>query len=153
MEKKVGLITAAAIAAFVLAILSVAGFFANRRELSALKAAARSGVDVRVMLPAKEDSFYMGSANKSYFRECLLSGVKFYLRDGEFMHCKTFVTDDYLSSVGTANMDKRSFSLNYEDNSYIYDRELALQCRDIFEKDLERCREVTLEEVQAWKWY
>ena len=69
------------------------------------------------------------------------------------MHAKTFVSDDYLSSVGTANMDNRSFTLNYEDNAYLYDRELALACKSIFEKDLQQCREVTLEEVKAWKWY
>ena len=128
-------------------------FVPSKPVLSALKAAARSGVDVRVMIPAKADSFFMGPANKSYFKECLSSGVRFFLRDGEFMHCKTFVTDDYLSCIGTANLDNRSFSLNYEDNAYLYDRNLALECRDIFQRDLLQCKEVTLEEVKAWKWY
>jgi len=128
-------------------------FVPSKPVLSALKTSARSGVDVRVMIPAHADSFFMGPANKSFFKECLLSGVKFYLREGEFMHCKTFVTDDYLSSVGTANVDIRSFQLDYEDNAYIYDRELALQCKNIFENDLKDCYEVTLDDVNAWKWY
>ena len=121
--------------------------------LSALKASARAGVDVRVMLPVKPDSFYMGPANMSFFLECLQSGVKIYLRGGEFMHCKTFVTDDYLSSIGSANVDNRSFHLDYEDNAYIYDKELALLNKEIFEKDLQLCTEVILDEVMAWKWY
>ena len=109
--------------------------------------------DVRVMIPANADTFFMGPANKSFFKDCLLSGVKIYLRRGEFMHAKTFVTDDYLSCIGTANVDNRSFTLNYEDNAYIYDRELALENKAIFEKDLLLCDEFTLEDVNAWKWY
>ena len=128
-------------------------FVPSKPVLSALKAAARSGVDVRVMIPAKADTFFMGPANKSFFRECLSSGIRIFLREGEFMHAKTFVSDDYLSGVGTANMDNRSFTLNYEDNAYLYDRELSLECKSIFEKDLRQCREITLEEVKAWKWY
>ena len=53
------------------------------------------------------------------------------------MHAKTFVTDDYLSCIGTANVDNRSFSLNYEDNAYLYDRDLALECKAIFENEYE----------------
>ena len=128
-------------------------FVPSPTVLSALKAAAHSGVDVRVMIPRKADSFFMGPVNKSFFRECMQNGVKFYLREGEFMHCKTFVTDDYLSCIGTANVDMRSFYFNYEDNTYLYDRELALKNKAIFEKDLEQCEECTLEEVLGWKWY
>lgn len=128
-------------------------FVPSKPVLSALKAAARSGVDVRVMLPAKADNIFMGPANKSFFSQCLQSGVRIFLRGGEFMHSKTFVTDDYLSSVGTANIDNRSFSLNYEDNAYIYDEELALKCKAIFENDLLLSKEITLDEVKSWKWY
>ena len=128
-------------------------FVPSKPVLSALKAAALSGVDVRVMIPLKADTFFMGPANKSFFRECLRCGVKFYLRGGEFMHCKTFVSDDYISCIGSANVDNRSFTLNYEDNAYIYDRDLALECKAIFEKDLEQCTQVTLDDVLSWKWY
>ena len=121
--------------------------------LDALKAAALSGVDVRVMVPKKPDTFYMGPANRSFYRECLYAGVKIYERGGEFMHSKTFVSDDYLSCIGTANMDNRSFSIDYEDNAYMYDRELALQNKAIFEEDMKVCEEVTVEDVMHWKWY
>lgn len=128
-------------------------FVPSQSVLSALKAAGRSGADVRIMTPANADTFFMGPANRSFFQECLENGIKIYLRDGEFMHCKTFVMDDYLSSVGTANLDNRSFHLNYEDNAYLYDRELALQNKEIFLRDLEQCTQVSLEEIQARSWY
>ena len=72
-------------------------FVPSKPVLSALKAAGRSGVDVRVKIPAKADTFFMGPANKSFFRACLASGVRIIMREGEFIHAKTFVTDGYLS--------------------------------------------------------
>lgn len=114
--------------------------------LSAMKAAALSGVDVRLMIPEKADNILMGPANESYFEECLEAGVKIYLRSGEFCHAKTFVSDDYLSSIGTANMDYRSFNLNFEDNGYIYDEKAALVNKAIFLKDIEKCKELSLVE-------
>ena len=128
-------------------------FVPSAPVLSALKAAARSGVDVRVMVPSRADTFFMGPANKSFFQDCLSSGVRIFLREGEFIHAKTFVTDDYLSCIGTANVDNRSFTLNYEDNAYIYDRDLALANKGIFEKDLQQCVEFTMDDALSWKWF
>ena len=128
-------------------------FVPSEPVLDALKAAAIAGVDVRIMIPKKSDTIFMGPANKSFYRECLRAGVKIYEREEPFMHAKTFVSDDYLSCIGTANMDRRSFNLNYEDNVYMYDRDLALQNKEIFFRDLEVSREITLEEVESWKWY
>ena len=68
--------------------------------------------------------------------------MKIYLRKGEFCHAKTFVCDDYLSSIGTANMDFRSFELNFEDNGYIFDRETALFNKALYLKDIEQCTEL-----------
>lgn len=121
--------------------------------LDAMKSAAIGGTDVRIMLPAKSDNFYMRLANRLYFKELLEAGVKIYLRGGEFMHCKTFVCDDDLCSVGTANLDYRSFSINCEVNTYVYDRETALQCKEIFLKDLELCKQVSLAAVQTGRWH
>ena len=121
--------------------------------LNALKAAAASGADVRIMLPLNVDSKIMRSCNCGYYKECLEAGIRLFERQGEFIHSKTFVMDDYLSCIGTANMDFRSFAIDYEDNVYIYDEETARQCVGIFEQDLEKSREITLEEVQQWPWY
>jgi len=122
--------------------------------LDCLKAAALRGVDVRIMLPEKVDTPFMGAANKAYYKECLEAGVRIYERGGEFIHSKTLVCDDYLSQVGSANIDIRSFQLNHEVNAYIYDRQTALACKEIFFKDMEQSEEWTPE---AWsasrKWY
>lgn len=116
--------------------------------LNAMKTAALSGVDVRLMIPQKADNILMGPANESYYEECLEAGVKIYLRQGDFCHAKTFVSDDYLSSIGTANMDFRSFELNFEDNCYIFDEETALVNKAIYEKDLEQCVQL---DYESWR--
>ena len=121
--------------------------------LNALKSAAMSGVDVRLMVPEVADNILMRPANRAYYDEILRAGVRLFLKQGEFIHSKTFVCDDYLSSIGSANMDARSFDLNYEINSYIYDEETALLNRRIFMSDLEECRELTLAEWSRRPWY
>ncbi|MGN1231962.1 MAG: cardiolipin synthase [Candidatus Cryptobacteroides sp.] len=121
--------------------------------MQALQSAALSGVDVRVMVPKKADLFFMGPANRSYFTECLKAGVRIYERAGRFIHSKTFVSDDYLSEIGSANMDFRSFNLDYELNAYLYDEEKARINKEIFEKDMEASTEVTLEEWLSRPWY
>ena len=120
--------------------------------LNALKSAAMCGVDVRLMVPEVADNLLMRPANRAYYEEILGAGVRLFLRHGEFIHSKTFVCDDYLSSIGSANMDARSFDLNYEINSYIYDEETALLNRDIFLSDLTESRELTLEEWSRRPW-
>ena len=121
--------------------------------LQALQSAALSGVDVRVMVPKKADLFFMGPANRSYFTECLEAGIKIYERSGRFIHSKTFVSDDYLSEIGSANMDFRSFNLDYELNAYIYDVTAAKVNKAIFLKDMEASKEVKLEEWEQRPWY
>lgn len=121
--------------------------------LNTLLAAAMGGTDVRIMLPARADNFFVRPANRMYFKELIAAGVKIYLRGGEFIHAKTMVSDDYLSSVGTANLDYRSFTLNYEVNALIYDRETALQCKAIFEQDMLQSELVTQEWLASRKWY
>ena len=95
----------------------------------------------------------MGPANSSYFQECIDAGLRIFLRKGEFIHSKTFVSDDYISSIGTANVDFRSFDINYEVNTYIYDDETAILNKAIFLKDLELCEEVTSEIWKTRSWF
>ncbi len=121
--------------------------------LEAMKMAALSGVDVRLMVPAKVDTILMGPANRSFFGECLDAGIRIYERGGEFNHSKTFVLDDYISQIGSANMDMRSFDINYEVNSYIFDEETAIYNKEIFLKELDNCREVTPEIWSKRHWY
>lgn len=116
--------------------------------LQAIKASALKGCDVRIMLPEKSDTFYMSPANRSFYQECLEAGVRIFEKSGNFIHSKTLVADDYLSVIGSANMDYRSLELNYEINAYIYDRDIAAANRAIFMKDMELCTEITPE---SWK--
>ena len=115
--------------------------------LEALKSAALRGVDVRVMLPKKVDTPLIGPANRAYYEECLAAGVKIYERDGSFIHSKTLVADDYLSLIGASNLDVRSFALNSEVNSLIYDQETALACKEQFLRD-----NASTEELRLPKW-
>ncbi|MGM9748640.1 MAG: phospholipase D-like domain-containing protein, partial [Candidatus Cryptobacteroides sp.] len=121
--------------------------------LQSLKTAALSGKDIRIMLPKKPDSVYMGPANKAFYRECLETGIRIYEKTDTFIHSKTLVSDDSISVIGSANFDHRSLDLSYEINSYIYDRDTAVECRDIFMRDTASCKEVTLEEWLKRPWY
>ena len=126
-------------------------FCPPRPVLKAIRGAAARGKDVRLILPLNSDVWFMNAANRSYFRRCIKSGVRIYLNTGVFDHSKVFVTDDYFSSIGTANLDNRSFLLNYEDNIYFYDPETAVLLRDRFVHQLEEeCAEVTLEDIRHW---
>lgn len=114
--------------------------------LHALKSAALRGVDVRVMLPENVDTPAIGPANRSYYAECLAAGVRIFERSGEFIHSKTLVADDGVCIIGASNLDMRSFHINNEVNTFVYDRETALLCKEIFLSDGQRIRERTLEE-------
>ncbi len=121
--------------------------------LQALKSSALKGADVRVMIPRKADLPYMNLANKSYYNACLEAGIRIFEKKGNFIHSKTIVSDDYLSVIGSANMDYRSLELNYEINAYIFNEETAVRNREIFLADLGECDEVTLEEWRRRPWY
>ena len=121
--------------------------------LMALKAAAFKGCDVRLMVPKKADLFFMGPANKSFYQDCLEAGIRVFEKGGKFIHSKTMVSDDYLSIIGSANMDCRSMELSYEINAYIYSDEIARENYRIFMEDLRECREIRLEDWQKRPWY
>ncbi|MBQ1608165.1 MAG: hypothetical protein II092_04805 [Lachnospiraceae bacterium] len=113
--------------------------------LLALKSAALRGVDVRVMLSKNVDTPILGPFNRGYYTECLEAGVKIIEADGQFNHSKTMVADDYLSVVGATNLDVRSFTINNEVNTFIFDRDTALGFRDAFRERLTAAKEWTLE--------
>ena len=113
--------------------------------LSALKVAALSGIDVRVIIPANPDHPFVYWASMSYLGELLEAGVKCYQYNDGFIHSKTVYVDGLVTSVGTANMDIRSFDLNFEINAFIYDREITHEHEAKFLKDIESCTEITKE--------
>ena len=119
-------------------------FLPTEPMLVAMQTAALSGVDVRLMLPYRTDSRLTHLASCSYLADVLRAGVKVYLYQKGFLHSKLMVSDDLLSTVGSTNMDFRSFEHNFEVNAFIYDTETALQMREIFLQDQRDCLPVSL---------
>lgn len=113
--------------------------------LESLKISALSGVDVRILIPGKPDHFFMQWAASSYVGELLEAGVKIYSYENGFIHAKTIVADSAVMSIGTANMDIRSFKLNFEVNAFIYDDRIAKDGEAQFVKDIEYSQEITKE--------
>lgn len=116
--------------------------------IKAMKEAVDRGVDVRLMVPKSQDVPIMLWVNHFFYKKFLKAGVKIYERNDPFMHSKSYVTDDYVSCYGSANLDNRSMFLNYENNLYIYDRGVAEQSKEIFFEDLTHSEEVTLKDTR-----
>lgn len=119
-------------------------FIPDESVLDALRVAALSGVDVRIMVPKIGDHPLVHWANLAYLGELVESGVKAYLYEGGFLHAKTIVVDGAIASVGSANWDIRSFELNFETNAMIYCRRIGREQEEAFLDDLRYCRQWTL---------
>ncbi|MBE9913333.1 cardiolipin synthase [Paenibacillus donghaensis] len=113
-----------------------------------LKTAAVSGVDVRIIIPWKADSRLVQLASLSYVEELLLAGVRFYQYQKGFVHAKVLIVDQLLASVGTANMDLRSFYSNFELTALLLEQSKIERLVDDFEKDMLVSREMTPSEFQ-----
>lgn len=118
-------------------------FIPDDAVLSALQIAARAGVDVRLMIPCKPDHPFVYWATYSYVGDLLEAGARCYTYQDGFLHAKGVMIDGMVCSYGTANMDIRSFELNFEVNATIYDEKTTARLEEIFVKDLERCHKVT----------
>lgn len=115
-------------------------FVPDRAMLVALETAARRGVDVRILLPVESDSTLVLYAGRSFYRDLLAAGCHLYEYQDGMLHAKTTTVDGRWSSVGSANMDMRSFALNFEANAIVYGRELAAALDRQFEVDLHCAR-------------
>jgi cardiolipin synthase A/B len=111
----------------------------------ALRLAALSGVDVRLMIPCKPDHPFVYWATTSFAADLLDAGVRVYTYDNGFLHAKTVVVDGRAGSVGSANWDVRSFRLNFEANAFFYDSVVGSEMKRRFERDLAACTEITPE--------
>lgn len=131
-------------------------FMPTEPVLQALQTAALAGVDVRLLLPAKPDAFWLRWANDAYLADVLEAGVRVFLFRGGFMHAKLMASDDGCCSVGSANMDFRSFENNFEANAFVYDATLTAEVRDGLLADMAESDEVTLDEWNrrpVWRRY
>ncbi len=111
-------------------------FIPGDSMLDSLCMAAMSGVKVKLLVPGVSDSKIVNAASRSYYSRLLLAGAEIYLYKKGFVHAKTMVTDKRVSIVGTANMDVRSFELNFEVNAVVYDDALGKEMAEIFTDDL-----------------
>ena len=116
--------------------------------LLALKTAALSGVDVKIMLPGIPDKKIVYWASQSYFDELMEAGIQIFLYKPGFIHAKILSVDGQVASLGSANLDMRSFQLNFEINAMLYDNELTAKIDSDFEKDLTQCMEVDKREFE-----
>lgn len=129
-------------------LLQTPYFIPEESMLNALRIAALSGIDVRIMIPEKADHLFVHWASLYYVGELLRAGVKCYLYDYGFLHAKTIIVDGKVASVGTANFDIRSLRLNFETNALMFHEETATKLENTFWKDMEGCMELTLEEYE-----
>ncbi|WP_461207312.1 cardiolipin synthase [Clostridium sp. DL1XJH146] len=120
-------------------------FVPDNSIIEALRVAALSGVDVRIMIPNMPDHPFVYWATYSYVGDLINSGVKSFKYEKGFLHAKTIVVDGKVSSVGTANMDNRSYRLNFEVNAFIYDHNIGEELQKIFYQDMEESTEITEE--------
>ena len=127
-------------------------FIPDESVLDALRIAALSGIDVRIMMPNRPDHPFVYWAGMSYIRQLLDSGVKAYTYDNGFLHAKTIVIDEIVASVGSANWDVRSFRLNFETNAVMYDPVVAKELKEKFLKDLDVCSPITFARLDALPW-
>lgn len=120
-------------------------FIPDSSLFDALMIASLSGIHVKLMIPNKPDHIFVYWATTYHVGQLLQSGAEVYLYDNGFVHAKMIVIDEEVSSVGTANIDVRSFKLNFEVNAFIYDEGIAQVLTEIFYKDIEVSQELTLE--------
>ena len=117
--------------------------------LDALRVAAHSGIDVRIMIPCKPDHPFVYRATQFYAKTLAAEGVTIYTYQRGFLHAKAMMIDGRMASVGSANMDFRSFKLNFEINAFIYDLQLTDQLEQIFVNDIRDSRVMTKERFEA----
>lgn len=114
-------------------------FLPTEPVVLAMRNAAVAGVDVRIMIPYRSDSRVMEWAGMPYVVEAVDAGVKVYMYRPGFIHSKILVSDDYLCTCGSTNIDFRSFENNFESNLFMYGEDVAMRMKDIFMHDLQQC--------------
>ncbi len=114
--------------------------------MRALKVAALTGVDVRIIIPSRPDHFIVYWASRSNIEALLRAGVKIYTYEKGFIHSKILLVDGIGASIGTANLDMRSLEINFEVNAFIYDEEVIERLEKDFENDLDNSKEVEIED-------
>ena len=132
--------------------ISTPYFIPNESILTALKTAALSGIDVRIMMPLRSDSYLVFRSTLSFVTELLEAGIRVFMYKKGFNHSKLIMVDSTLCSIGTANMDIRSFDQNFEVTALIYDEETTVELESHYLRDLKNSFEFTLDEWEKRHW-
>ena len=120
---------------------------------AALCASARRGVDTTIVFPMRNDSWIVAAASRSYYADLLAAGVHIFEYRGGLLHSKTLTLDGEVTLIGSANMDRRSFELNYENNILLQDRALTAEVHQRQRSYIAQSMPVTEEMVEHWPWY
>ena len=131
-------------------VLTTPYFVPNEPIQSALQAAGYRGVEVTIIFPAKNDSKIVQGTSRSYYQELLNAGVKIYEYKPGLLHAKTLTIDGEFSMIGSANIDRRSFDLNYENNMLIYDPKTTADIVERQQQYISKSNRVTQEDVDSW---
>lgn len=118
-------------------------FIPDEAMLTALYIAIRSGIEVHIMIPCKPDHPFVYWATYSYIGDLVMAGASCYTYNNGFLHAKGLIVDEKVFCYGTANMDIRSFALNFEVNAVVYDEKKAQEMAAIFREDLKYCSKIT----------
>ncbi|MEZ4687231.1 MAG: cardiolipin synthase [Bacteroidia bacterium] len=131
--------------------ISTPYFVPNQAISTAIKTAAMRGIEVRMLVPEKSDSKFLNYGLRAYLEEFLEVGVKVHFYTAGFNHGKLMMVDSRFCSIGTANLDIRSFDQNFEVNALIYDRKVTEELEAAFKKDLDDAYEITLDDFRHRK--
>lgn len=127
-------------------------FIPDSEFLHVLKIAAHSGIDVKIMIPVIPDNHFVHRTTTSYVKELLEAGIEVYFYEG-FLHSKIIIIDGEMATVGSVNMDVRSFSINFELAAFIYNDTMAKQLVEQFKLDQENCRRLDFEYEKSKSWF
>jgi cardiolipin synthase len=133
-------------------VITTPYYVPNDAMQAALCAAANRGVDTTIIFPARNDDFAVQATSRSYYADLLAAGVKIYEYGAGLLHTKSMTVDGEVTLIGSANMDRRSFDLNYENNILLCDATATAEVRGRQQTYLATCRRITPEEVGAWSW-
>jgi cardiolipin synthase len=134
-------------------VVSTPYYVPDESMQAALCASARRGVDTTIIFPARNDSWIVAAASRSYYADLLTAGVKIFEYVGGLLHTKSLTLDEEVTLIGSANMDRRSFELNYENNILFYDPVLTAAMRQRQDSYIASSKPITEKMVEAWPWY
>ena len=134
-------------------IITTPYFVPGESMMAGLCACARRGVETTIVFPAKNDSWIVGAASRSYYENLLDAGIRIFEYQGGLLHTKSLTLDGEITLIGSANMDRRSFELNYENNILLYDPCLTADICQRQENYIKLSQPVTREMVAGWAWH